>query len=141
MQRSATTSSSTKAYTALRRAQRSHSDEEDLADPRPWETRAPLRSYGSSRDVHPTHSALNNPEAGVDLPLYDDMEAKRRFGDKETTEIFEEKTELLDDQGKWAKGHGAGPGIGGRRGLPPRQRVGGWVSGGIRRGKLMGSEG
>jgi len=36
--------------------------------------------------------------------------------------------EILDDQGKWEKGHGAGPGIGGRRGLPPRQRTGGWVS-------------
>ncbi|KAL1405495.1 Dolichyl-phosphate-mannose--protein mannosyltransferase 2 [Vanrija albida] len=28
-----------------------------------------------------------------------------------------------DDQGKWDKGHGAGPGVGGKRGLPPRQRV------------------
>jgi dolichyl-phosphate-mannose-protein mannosyltransferase len=36
--------------------------------------------------------------------------------------------EVLDDQGKWAKGHFAGPGIGGKRGLPPRQRMPGWVS-------------
>jgi dolichyl-phosphate-mannose-protein mannosyltransferase len=34
----------------------------------------------------------------------------------------------VDDQGKWMKGYGAGPGVGGRRGLPPRQRLTGWVS-------------
>ncbi|WVF69639.1 hypothetical protein IAT40_004418 [Kwoniella sp. CBS 6097] len=56
------------------------------------------------------------------------METRRRFGEKESilAEREGEKTELLDDQGKWEKGHGAGPGIGGRRGLPPRQRIGGW---------------
>jgi len=48
-------------------------------------------------------------------------------------ETFGEKGGLVqqgvddDDSGKWAKGHGAGPGFGGRRGLPPRQRVEGWV--------------
>lgn len=34
----------------------------------------------------------------------------------------------VDAAGKWDKPHGAGPGIGGRRGLPPRQRLVGWVS-------------
>jgi len=136
MQRSKTSStSSTSASTALRRTLRSErerdlSDEDDLADPRPWETRAPLKLYGSSPDAHPTHPALNDPAEGADLPLYDDMEARKRYGGKEANQMadVEEKTELLDDQGKWAKGHGAGPGVGGRRGLPPRQRVGGWVS-------------
>jgi dolichyl-phosphate-mannose-protein mannosyltransferase len=32
------------------------------------------------------------------------------------------------DSGKWEKGFGIGPGYGGRRGLPPRQkRTPGWV--------------
>ncbi|WVR04769.1 hypothetical protein IAU60_001781 [Kwoniella sp. DSM 27419] len=55
-------------------------------------------------------------------------ETRRRFGDKEAVvaEGTREETELLDDQGKWEKGHGAGPGAGGRRGLRPRQRIGGW---------------
>ena len=40
----------------------------------------------------------------------------------------EEKAGLIeDDQGKWAKGYGAGPGSGGRRGLPPKRRIDGWV--------------
>ena len=139
MQRSKTSSiSSTSASTALRRTLRSdreNSEENDLADPKPWETRFPLKLYGSSRDVyHSAHPALNNIGTGHDLPLYDDMEARRRYGEKEVAQSVEEKTELLDDQGKWGKGHGVGPGAGGRRGLPPRQRVGGWVShrGGIR---------
>lgn len=51
------------------------------------------------------------------------------LSEKERLEL-EERQKLLspDDQGKWDKGHGAGPGIGGRRGLPPRQRQEGWVS-------------
>jgi dolichyl-phosphate-mannose-protein mannosyltransferase len=116
MQRS-NQSTSTSASTALRRTLRSDidSDEEDLADPRPWETRAPLKSYGSLREK-------------VDLPLFDDMETRRRYGEKEDVAALNEEMELLDDQGKWAKGHGAGPGAGGRRGLQPRQRIGGWVS-------------
>ncbi len=149
MQRSKTSStSSTSASTALRRTlltereQRDHfSDEDDLADPRPWETRAPLKLYGSSRDVHPTHPALDNPErrGGADLPLYDVMETRRRYGDKEGSgDVLEEK-ELLDDQGKWGKGHGAGPGVGGRRGLPPRQRLGGWVSSELQKDELTRS--
>lgn len=40
---------------------------------------------------------------------------------------FDEK-EVEDDQGKWEKGYLAGPGVGGRRGLPPKQRIAGWVS-------------
>jgi hypothetical protein len=64
------------------------------------------------------------------------METRRRFGDKELVgarSVGEKdsilgKRDELDDQGKWEKGHGAGPGLGGRRGLVSRQRIGGWVS-------------
>ena len=80
--------------------------------------------YGSSRESHPALSL----DQSADLPLYDDMETRRRYGDREVVSEISEKAELLDDQGKWAKGHGAGPGVGGRRGLPPKQRVEGWVS-------------
>lgn len=136
MQRSKTTSShsSSSASTALRRTLRSqpdHSDDDDIADPRPWETRASLKLYGSTKEPHSYSSVLNGESAlGGDLPLYgasDDMETRRRHGEKEAMAGPGEK-ELLDDQGKWMKGHGAGPGIGGRRGLPPRQRTEGWVS-------------
>nr|XP_031858200.1 uncharacterized protein CI109_006343 [Kwoniella shandongensis]KAA5525272.1 hypothetical protein CI109_006343 [Kwoniella shandongensis] len=112
---------------------------DDLTDPRPWETRNPPRSYGTKRDsTHQNYIARTpSPGPGGDLPLYshshsDDMESRRRFAEKEATlaENQGEKAGLinvdLDDQGKWAKGHGAGPGVGGRRGLPPRQRIGGW---------------
>ena len=125
MQRTKT--SSTSASAALRRTLRAEPNSEDhdhLSDPRPWETRAPLRLYGSSRDAHPALSL----DHSADLPLYDDMETRRRYGDKEVVIESSEKAELLDDQGKWAKGHGAGPGVGGKRGLPAKQRVGGWVS-------------
>lgn len=56
---------------------------------------------------------------------------RRRYGEKESVGELDEKTGLVDDdQGKWgSKGHGAGPGLGGRRGLPPKQRIEGWVSG------------
>ena len=60
------------------------------------------------------------------------MEYRRRYGEKEDVLAREndEKLGLIhDDQGKWdSKGHGAGPGFGGRRGLPPRQRLEGWVN-------------
>lgn len=135
MQRTTASSSShSQATTALRRTLRSQSsfqgqtsggnqdsDEDDISDPRPWEKRASLKLYGSKKDS-------GNP----DLPLYnsEDMEARRRFGEKEdvVAASITEKEELLDDdQGKWMKGHGPGPGVGGRRGLPPRQRLTGWV--------------
>lgn len=87
-----------------------HDDDDDLADPRPWETRVPLSKYGSGGSDK------------TELPV-SAMDAKER----EDTEG--EKEVLFDDaQGKWNKGHGAGPGVGGRRGLRPRQRVDGWVS-------------
>jgi dolichyl-phosphate-mannose-protein mannosyltransferase len=60
------------------------------------------------------------------------METRRRYGEKEVLDGLsnDEKTGLIndDDSGKWAKGYGPGPGVGGRRGLPPRQRIAGWVS-------------
>lgn len=164
MQRSTTAASnssspSSSATTALRRTLRStpstsnfypssrtrgqgqgqhDSDEDDfIADPRPWESRAPLKSYGSAAEGgqpdlplytstgHNSSNSINNPE----------MEARRRYGEKEEVVAGqssaarpEEEKELLDDQGKWMKGYGPGPGIGGRRGLPPRQRIPGWVS-------------
>lgn len=89
-----------------------HDDDDDLSDPRPWETRVPPSKYGSGRDK------------GAELPMSSvDIKEKSGFDGAEETEV------LFDDaQGKWNKGHGAGPGVGGRRGLPPRQRVDGWVS-------------
>lgn len=98
--------------TTHRRTQ--YHDDDDIADPRPWETRVAPSTYGSAL---PAHTASGVPsESGEALPLFS-MDA--------------EKEQLLqqDDSGKWDKGHGAGPGIGGRRGLPPRQRLEGWVSG------------
>jgi hypothetical protein len=134
MQRSSTKTStssiSSSAQTALRRNLRSvktadslaHESDDDIADPRPWETRPPPNSYGSQRDTSPTDR---------ELPTFD-MEARRRYGEKEELAARrhgEEKAGLIeDDQGKWAKGHGAGPGSGGRRGLQPKQRIEGWVS-------------
>ncbi|WRT64632.1 uncharacterized protein IL334_001565 [Kwoniella shivajii] len=132
-----TSSNSISASTTLRRhlhQSESSADlnnqEGDLTDPRPWESRGNPRSYGSKRDVY-----LESPTSSTpgDLPFYahtsDEMETRRRFVEKQfnpTEGSTEEKVELLDDQGKWEKGHGAGPGVGGRRGLPPRQRIGGW---------------
>lgn len=100
-----------------------HDDDDDLADPRPWETRVPPSKYGSGSDK------------GVELPMNStDISEKHQGGDGD------EKQVLFDDaQGKWDKGHGAGPGVGGRRGLPPRQRVEGWV--GARRALADNSEG
>ncbi|KAK6903573.1 hypothetical protein I203_107078 [Kwoniella mangroviensis CBS 8507] len=123
----------------------------DLSDPKPWESNRNPRLYGSRRDVtHPTSyiDKLDSPTgtASGDLPLYlhEEMETRRRHTpqpplppqlEKEVSSADSrgEKDQLLfdanaevDDQGKWQKGHGAGPGVGGRRGLPPRQRIGGW---------------
>jgi dolichyl-phosphate-mannose-protein mannosyltransferase len=145
MQRSSTKTStssiSSSAQTALRRNLRSvktadslaHESDDDIADPRPWETRPPPNSYGSQRDTsHIYHPTLSNPSpTDRELPTFD-MEARRRYGEKEELAARrhgEEKAGLIeDDQGKWAKGHGAGPGSGGRRGLQPKQRIEGWVS-------------
>jgi hypothetical protein len=78
-----------------------------------------------------------------DLPLYE-METRRRANAIPTTGIYGEKEvtmglglgekqplQVVDDgdSGKWGKGFGEGPGYGGKRGLPMRQkRVPGWVS-------------
>jgi dolichyl-phosphate-mannose-protein mannosyltransferase len=56
--------------------------------------------------------------------MYGDDTIRRRYG----AEVEEKEPMIEDDQGKWAKGHGAGPGVGGRRGLPPKKRIEGWVS-------------
>ena len=52
------------------------------------------------------------------------------YGEKLGLGGANEKEGLMDEDasGKWGKPHGAGPGVGGRRGLPPRQRLVGWVS-------------
>ena len=144
MQRSSTKTStssiSSSAQTALRRNLRparssdilGHDSDDDIADPRPWEARLPPNSYGSKRDnSHVYHPTLSNPSPNDrELPTFD-MEARRRYGEKEQLADMregEEKAGLIDDdQGKWGKGHGAGPGLGGRRGLPPKQRIAGWV--------------
>lgn len=125
------------------------SDDDDLADPKPWETRQQARHYGS---VPTAHSVLfDSGSGGADqLPLYSsstsDMETRQRktaagrnpvgagadaaaqplMGDY--ARFDEKEVEVEDDQGKWEKGYMAGPGIGGRRGLPPKQRIPGWVS-------------
>ena len=124
----------TTASSALRRSLRSspHESEEEpdeLSDPRPWETRAPLRNYGSSREVH-SGSVSHHLDGGrtAELPMHlDENEARRRFPVEKTNGVEEKQPVEADDQGKWAKGHGPGPGVGGRRGLPPKQRVDGWV--------------
>ncbi|KAK4686851.1 hypothetical protein P7C73_g3267, partial [Tremellales sp. Uapishka_1] len=128
MQRTSQNSASSSASTALRRALRPSSssehlgeDYDDLSDPRPWETRGAAHTYGSLREK------TSAPD--LNLPLYSEdlsMERRRKYGEKEDADVVKEEKELLDDQGKWAKGHGAGPGVGGRRGLEPRKRVGGW---------------
>jgi dolichyl-phosphate-mannose-protein mannosyltransferase len=153
MQRSTKSSLSSRtsnnATTSLRRTLRSNphhshsheSDDDDVSDPRPWETRGPLNLYGSAKDNY--HSSIANERDSPigDLPLYE-METRRRtnipsatgYGEKEVDMGLGEK-ELLQqvvddgDSGKWGKGFGEGPGYGGKRGLPPRQkRVPGWVS-------------
>ncbi len=151
MQRSSTTASSSissSAQTALRRQLRkpgtpieslySNDDHDEISDPRPWETRAPLNTYGSRRDpTHVPHPSLSNPSfSDRDLPIYGElgsgMETRRRHGEKEDVLAKEEDEKrglIHDDQGKWdSKGHGPGPGLGGKRGLPPKQRISGWVS-------------
>lgn len=113
-----------------------HSDDDDITDPRPWETRGPAKSYGSDRSdytFHKPHPSLAQEYGDEDLPLFEEsMETRRRFGNGDVGEkeglTGRVEGEVLDDQGKWEKGHGAGPGVGGKRGLAPRQRVGGWVS-------------
>jgi dolichyl-phosphate-mannose-protein mannosyltransferase len=114
-----------------------HSDDDDITDPRPWETRGPARSYGSDKSeytFHKPHPSLAQEYGDEDLPLFEEsMETRRRFGNGDVSEkegLASGEGLVVDDQGKWEKGHGAGPGEGGRRGLAPRQRVGGWVSGG-----------
>lgn len=119
------------------------SDDDDVSDPRPWETRGPLNLYGSSKDNY--HQSLSNERDSPigDLPLYE-METRRRANAAPTAGVYGEKEvdmglglgekqplQVVDDgdSGKWGKGFGEGPGYGGKRGLPPRQkRVPGWVS-------------
>lgn len=145
-----TSSSISSAQASLRRTLRTprsrdslHGDsDDDLADPRPWESRAPLHTYGSERAQHIPHPSLGNSSPvgrgeDLNLPIFDmASETRRRYGEKEAVlgDTYGEKASFVqgpgvddDDSGKWAKGHGAGPGFGGRRGLPPRQRVEGWV--------------
>jgi dolichyl-phosphate-mannose-protein mannosyltransferase len=157
MQRSKASSASSlshknNATTSLRRTLRSNptheSDDDDVSDPRPWETRGPLNLYGSSKDHlhhHQSQSITHEPTSPVGdlhLPLYG-METRRRtnlnangamgaYGEKESVMGMgmEEKELIQDDgdSGKWGKGYGVGPGYGGRRRLPPRQkRIPGWV--------------
>lgn len=138
-------SSHRKATTSLRRSLKTahESDDDDISDPRPWETRGPLNLYGTSKDQHGTAPVERAGSPVGDLPLYE-MEARRRtpYGEKEIVAAANphgpgaglgmgtEGKELLDDDsGKYGKGFGLGPGVGGRRGLPPRQRrIPGWVS-------------
>lgn len=134
---SSSSSSQRSATASLRRSLKTthESDDDDISDPRPWETRGPLNLYGSSKDNTP--SALDRGGSPVEsLPLYE-METRRRtaaYGEKEVVAgVYGpglESTKLLDDDsGKYGKGFGVGPGYGGRRGLPPRQRrIPGWVS-------------
>lgn len=118
-------------------------EEDDIHDPRPWETRKHPRTYGSL--PHQSHSSISfaADREGGNLPMYhsDENEARRRlagtvapqppaYGEKEGLAGGSEKQGLMEEDvsGKWGKPHGAGPGVGGRRGLPPRQRLSGWVS-------------
>ena len=60
-------------------------------------------------------------------PSYGEKEVNMGLGEKELLQ----QQQVVDDgdSGKWGKGYGEGPGLGGRRGLPPRQkRAPGWVS-------------
>lgn len=159
MQRSNHSSASSRsanntATSSLRRTLRSnpshlhgndHESDDDVSDPRPWETRGPLNLYGSSKDNLNLHQSTYNDRSTSpvgDLPLYE-METRRRvvtpapgpgYGEKESVMgLGMEGKELLQpqddgDSGKWGKGYGVGPGYGGKRGLPPRQkRIPGWV--------------
>lgn len=152
--KSSASSRSNNATTSLRRTLRtsthSHeSDDDDVSDPRPWETRGPLNLYGSAKDNY-HQSLVNDRDSPIgDLPLYE-METRRRANATPVTGLYGEKEvntglgmgmamgmgekeplQVIDDgdSGKWGKGFGEGPGYGGKRGLPPRQkRVPGWVS-------------
>lgn len=130
---------------------------DDLSDPRGWEVRTPPRHYGSAPDARAPAYLFDELDqdgrqaglagaagtgAGAGLPLFDEkMETRQRrtlaggqdaadgmmgIGEKRGMPQLGEVVE--DDSGKWGKGHGAGPGVGGKRGLPPRQRITGWVS-------------
>lgn len=79
-------------------------------------------------------SAAGTADGGASSALTAGPAGQGAYGQAEGAAAgkYGEKGELLfdvdDDQGKWMKGYGAGPGVGGRRGLPPRQRLTGWVS-------------
>lgn len=113
--------------------------EEDIHDPRPWESFKHPGTYGSLPAQLGSNLALIS-DTGPNLPMYhsDENESRRRlagqpvvYGEKEgLVGGGGEKQGLVEEDvaGKWGKPHGAGPGVGGRRGLPPRQRLVGWVS-------------
>lgn len=116
-------------------------DDDAIADPRPWESAKPAKLYGSLPSTHNYNPLISAAEEydEKNLPMFhpsgEENEARRRHaaggGEKDGPMGGGEKSVLYaaeDDQGKWMKGYGAGPGVGGRRGLPPRQRLTGWVS-------------
>nr|ODN93643.1 dolichyl-phosphate-mannose-protein mannosyltransferase [Cryptococcus depauperatus CBS 7855] len=94
----------------------------------PWDTRVHPRSYGSGREHSYSYiDTASSPAEDASLPLYKKDMEKRRAGEHQNVSSgTQPEKEEVDDQGKWAKGHGAGPGVGGKRGLPPRQRIPGW---------------
>lgn len=138
---------SSKTRSSLLGSRSSGNGADDLADPRGWEVRTPPRLYGSAPESRPTRYLFDGEqehdqdygyartEDDAGLPLFDEkMETRQRraaaLGEKmdgyDGAAALREKQMLEDDSGKWGKGHGAGPGVGGRRGLPPRQRIPGW---------------
>ncbi|ODN79524.1 hypothetical protein L202_03485 [Cryptococcus amylolentus CBS 6039] len=97
----------------------------------PWNHRVPPSAYGSASHYNPYTDTPSSPRDQLDpaLPLHmdDTTDLKRRLSEKQPlNEPTHGELSLDDDSGKWAKGHGAGPGFGGRRGLPPKQRIPGW---------------
>lgn len=123
-------------YTPRRVSRPIEEDDDAIADPRPWESAKHPRQYGSLPSTHNYNPLL--AAAGEydekNLPMFhaggEENEARRRnVGVNEKEAVRGEggaRGLVEDDQGKWMKGYGAGPGEGGRRGLRPRQRLTGW---------------